>query len=304
MKASLNLALALTGAAFSLVPLHSATAQKKSPAGSAMVVNSAWLKDHLHDANLVVLQVSSKAQFDTAHIPGARQVALSDISLAPNESKLSLELPAPSKLKAWAEANGIGNNTRVIVVPYDSTLQSSTRVFITLAYMGAMDRVSLLDGGLSAWRSANQAVTADATPAPKATVFDLKLRPDIIASMQDVERAVADHRTTIVDARLARFYNGDGGGYPRAGHIPTAINVPLNLVTEHGFLKDTTSLRKLFVDAGVTAGKPVVTYCHIGQQATLLWFVSTMLGYNARMYDGSFQEWSGTERLSVVGKPD
>jgi thiosulfate/3-mercaptopyruvate sulfurtransferase len=53
----------------------------------------------------------------------------------------------------------------------------------------------------------------------------------------------------------------------------------------------------------VDQSKPVITYCHIGQQATLLWFVATMLGHDARMFDGSFQEWSGTERLPVVGPP-
>jgi thiosulfate/3-mercaptopyruvate sulfurtransferase len=44
----------------------------------------------------------------------------------------------------------------------------------------------------------------------------------------------------------------------------------------------------------------VVAYCHIGQQASLLWFVATYLGYEARIFDGSFQEWSGTERLPVI----
>ena len=228
---------------------------------------------------------------------------LADISLAADESKLSLELPPPPRLKAWAETNGIGNATRVIIVSSDSTLQSATRVYITLAYMGAMERTSILDGGVAAWRAANLPLSTEATPAAKPAAFDLKLHPEIIASLADVERAVDDKKSSIVDARLAKFYNGDGGGYPRPGHIPTAVNVPLNLVSDHGFLKDTTSLRKLFLDAGVTPGKPVVTYCHIGQQATLLWFVSTMLGYDARMFDGSFQEWSGTERLPVI-KPN
>ena len=270
----------------------------------SMLTTTKWLNDHLRDANLVVLQVSTKAQFDSAHIPGARQVALSEISLTAAESKLSLELPAPAKLKAWAEANGIGNNTRIVVVQNDSVLQSATRVFLTLAYMGAMDRTTLLDGGMQAWRAENHPTTTDALVAPKPATFDLKLRPELIATMQDVERAIDDKKISIVDARLSRFYNGDGGGYPRAGHIPNALNIPLNTVSERGFLKDSTSLRKLFVDAGVSQGKSVVTYCHIGQQASLLWFVATMLGYDARMYDGSFQEWSGTERLPVVGKPN
>ena len=283
----------------------SAAAQKvRAPVRrSGMLTTTAWLNTHLHDADLVILQVSTKAQFDSAHIPGARPVALADISLGPGESKLSLELPPVARLKTWAEANGISNRSRIVVVPNDSVLQSATRVFLTLAYIGALDRTMLLDGGLQAWRAEGHPTTPDAPSPARVVTFDVKPRPDIIATMNDVEKAIDDKRVSIVDARLSRFYNGDGGGYPRAGHIPNALNIPLNTISDHGFLKDSTALRKLFLEAGVAPGKSVVTYCHIGQQASLLWFVATMLGYDARMYDGSFQEWSGTERLPVIGKP-
>jgi len=141
---------------------------------------------------------------------------------------------------------------------------------------------------------------AAAPAAAPATTFTPSLRPELIATIETVEVATTDGRLSIVDARLPRFYNGDGGGYPRTGHIPTAANIPFATVSENGHFKAPTELRRLFTDAGVVDGKPVVTYCHIGQQASLLWFVATMLGYDAKMFDGSFQEWSGTERLPVV----
>ena len=289
------------------VMLASALAGAQPSRGGAprpsMLVTTAWLAEHAHDGNLVILQVGNKAQFDSVHIPGARSVSLADITLSQGESKLSTELPPPERLKAWAEAHGIGNNSRIVVVPYDSILQSSTRVFITLAYMGAMERTSLLNGGLAAWRAEARPLSSDAPVTAKPAVFDLKLRPDLIAVMSDVETAIKDDKVSVVDARLPRFYNGDGGGYPRAGHIPTAKNIPLTTVSANGFVKDETALRQLFSTAGVGDRQPVITYCHVGQQASLLWFVATMLGYDARMYDGSFQEWSGTERLPVIGKP-
>lgn len=268
-----------------------------------MVVKTSWLADHIKDPGVVVLQVGTRAQFDSVHIPGAQPVTMADISITSPVTKLLVELPEPDSLKQWAELHGISNASRIIIVPFDSTLQSATRVFVTLAYMGAMDRTSLLDGGLQAWRAEHRAITADPTPAPARASFRLALHPELIAHVADVEKAIADKRTTIIDARLPRFFNGDGGGYPREGHIPEAINVPLNTVSEHGFLKDSVALRKLLLESGVNASKPVVTYCHIGQQGSLLWFVATMLGYDAKLYDGSFQEWSGTPRLPVVGKP-
>lgn len=305
MRTGIQKTFAAAGVCILTLLASVANAQQPAPGvrRQSMLVSTAWLSDHIRDPNLVILQVGGKAQFDSVHIPGARSVSLADITLSASESKLSTELPPPERLKAWAEANGIGNSSRIIVVPYDSTLPPSTRVFITLAYMGAMERTSLLNGGLAAWRAEARQLSSEAPAAPKPAKFDLKLRPELIAAMNDVETAIQGNKVSVIDARAARFYNGDGGGYPRAGHIPTAVNIPLTTVSTNGFIKEDPALRDLFGTAGIGTGKPVITYCHVGQQATLLWFVATLLGYDARMYDGSFQEWSGTERLPVVGKP-
>ncbi len=248
----------------------------------------------------MILHVGRRAQYDSGHIAGARPVALADISAPAGESKLSLQLPTVEQLTTWAQHNGIGDNTRIIIVPHDDTLQSAARVYLTLAYLGALDRTSLLDGGYKTWRSEGRAVST--VPAPTATMshFTPHPQPTLIATMDQVEHATHDARVTLVDARLTRFYNGDGGGYPRPGHIPTAVNIPFPSVSTGGLFKTPTALHKLFLDAGVADGKPVVTYCHIGQQASLLWFVATLLGYDAQMFDGSFQEWSGTDRLPVI----
>ena len=42
----------------------------------------------------------------------------------------------------------------------------------------------------------------------------------------------------------------------------------------------------------MTAGDRVVTYCYIGQQASALYLISRYLGYDTRLYDGSWDEWS------------
>lgn len=274
-----------------------------APNPANMLVTTAWLADHQNDRDLVMLHVGTKAQYDSGHIVGARHTSLEEVALPTVPGGLSLQLAGAEQLTAWATRNGIGDRTRVIVIPHDGALQSATRVFITLAYLGAMDRISLLNGSYQAWKSESRAVTTALPAAAPAVTFTPKLRPDIIATIAQVEAATNDRTRHIVDARLTRFFNGDGGGYPRPGHIPTAVNVPLSSVSTNGYLKPISELKTLFADAGVDQSKPVITYCHIGQQATLLWFVATMLGHDARMFDGSFQEWSGTARLPVVGPP-
>ncbi|MEO7520780.1 MAG: sulfurtransferase [Gemmatimonas sp.] len=272
---------------------------------SNMLVTTTWLAEHLRDPSLVILHVGRPAQYDAGHIPGARRVSLGDIATAPGPEKLTLEMPTAEQFTTWAQAQGIGDRSRVVIVAHDDTLQTATRVFVTLAYFGAMERVSLLDGGFKAWSAEGRETSVNLPATPPSVRFTARVQPGLLATLEQVEAATLDRRTSIIDARLPRFFDGNGGGFPRPGHIPTAVNIPLNTVSVgSGHLRAPAELRKLFVDAGVSDGKPVVTYCHIGQQASLLWFVATMLGYEARMFDGSFQQWSGTERLPVVLPPD
>ena len=296
--------MALTASTLAVGACHRAPPRAMpTPNPANMLVTTAWLAEHQNDGDLVVLHVGTKAQYDSGHMVGARHTSLDEVTLPTVPGGLTLQLAGPEQLTAWAVRNGIGDRTRVVVVPHDGALQSATRVFITLAYLGAMDRISLLNGSYQAWKSETRAVTTALPTSAPAVTFTPTLRPEIIATIAQVEAATKDNSRHIVDARLTRFFNGDGGGYPRPGHIPTAVNVPLSSVSANGYLKPISELKALFTDAGVDQRKPVITYCHIGQQASLLWFVATMLGHDARMFDGSFQEWSGTARLPVVGPP-
>ena len=277
-----------------------APANSRAANAAPMLVSTSWLAEHASDGDLVLLHVGNKAQYDSGHVAGSRHVSLDDIALPQQPGSLTLQMAGTEQLTAWAVRNGIGDGTRVIVVPHDVNLQSATRVFFTLSYLGAGDRTSLMDGGFQAWKGEQRAVSSSAPAAAPSVTFTPRVRPELIALVGQVETATQDKSRHIVDARLTRFYNGDGGGYPRPGHIPTAVNIPISSVSVNGFFRPRAELEALFMAQQVDRSKPVITYCHIGQQATLLWFVATMLQRDARMYDGSFQEWSGSTR-PIVG---
>jgi thiosulfate/3-mercaptopyruvate sulfurtransferase len=278
----------------------SAAPNARAANAAPMLVDTKWVAEHISDRDVVVLHVGTKAQYDSGHVAGSRHVSLEELALPQVQGGLTLQMAGAEQLTAWAVRNGIGDKTRVIVVPHDFNLQSATRVYFTLAYLGAGDRASLMDGGYQAWKGEQRAVSTTAPAAAPAVTFTPRVRSDLIALVSQVEAATQDKSRHIVDARLTRFYNGDGGGYPRPGHIPTAVNIPISSVSVNGFLRPRAELDALFAAQQVDRSKPVITYCHIGQQATLLWFVATLLERDARMYDGSFQEWSGSTRPVIA----
>jgi len=265
----------------------------------SLIVSTDWLARHLKDKSLVLLQVGEKDQYTEAHIPGAQFIALADIS-TPRDAKLSLELPPVSQLKATFEKLGVTDKSRIIVYFSKDWVTPTARVFMTLDYLGLGDRTSILDGGLPAWWTEGRGVTKDVR-APRVGTLTPHPNPNLIVDATWVNSHLRQPGVMILDARASKFYTGEEvGRMPRGGHIPGAKSIPFSsLVEDSNKFKSIETLRQLFNAAGVKKGDSVATYCHIGQQASLLYFVARYLGYEAHLYDGSFEDWSRRTELPV-----
>jgi thiosulfate/3-mercaptopyruvate sulfurtransferase len=267
-----------------------------APPRNALIVSPAWLAQHLKDPDLVLLHVGDKAEYDAAHIPGARFVNVRDISAdrGNDTEALSLEMPSKEVLRDRLAALGVSDDSRVVVYFGKDWVSPSTRVIFTLDYAGLGDRASLLDGGQPAWVREGHAVT---TQVPEAVTGKLKaLSPKPIVVTQDFVR---EHATAkgyvLLDARAAAFYDGvqPGGRPPKLGHLPGARSLPFTEMTNERLqLRSAEELQTRFAQAGVKPGDTVIAYCHIGQQATALLFAARTLGFNVLLYDGSFEDWS------------
>jgi thiosulfate/3-mercaptopyruvate sulfurtransferase len=293
------------GIALALLVLASGAAAQEHP---QMLVTPAWLAEHLHDVNLVLLHVGADGEFEKEHIPGAQAIALRDIS-EPDMSKphdmsgktLMLELPSIEKLKEALESRGISDNSRVIVYPGKDWWSPSTRVIWTLTYFGLGDRTSLLEGGMPAWQETGHSVTAEVKRSERGHLTP-RLHPEVLADAAYVLSHLHQLGVAIVDVRQPGDYAGTENprNMARVGHIPGARNLPLEaLFDDHEKLKDRSAIAALLADAGAKPGTQVVSYCYVGQRATLIWFVARMLGYDAKMYDGSWDEWSKRTDLPV-----
>jgi len=258
-------------------------------------VSTAWLESHLHDPNLVLLQIGDESQYKSAHIPGARFVRLADVAATAGE--LSLEMPTATELRQRLQDLGISDASRVVVYFGNDQVSPSTRIWFTLQSAGLGAHADLLDGGLPKWRREGRSVTDQANATtPPGTLAPFNLQPTIV----DVAFVRAHARQpgyVLIDARAAMYYDGleESGahGHHRRGHIPGAHNLPFTSITNDDLtLKKPAELLALFRKAGVKPGDRVIAYCHIGQQATAVLFAARAVGIDAVLYDGSFEDWT------------
>jgi len=272
------------------------------PSDEPLLVTPAWLASHLQDRNLVLLHVGEKAGYDAGHIPGAQFLAPTvEWSTPRQEGQLFLELPSLEILDSALEARGISDDSRIVLYWTGQSFPPTSRALFTLEYVGLKGRVSILDGGLEAWQADGGRVTTE-VPQPARGRLTPRPEPRLVVDAGFVQAHLADPQVRIVDARDTSFYNGRETSQGRNGHIPGAANVPFQTIVDStGRFRPVAALKAHFVEAGVSEGQTVVTYCHIGQQASLVWFAARLLGYNARLYDGSFQDWAMRKELPVEG---
>ena len=263
------------------------------PARDPLTVSADWLKANINNPKLVLLHVGAKPEYDKGHISRAVFVQMQDISAPNSPNALSLELPPAEQLKATLEKFGISNDSRIVLYFGKDWVSPTTRVFYTLDVFGLGGQTSILDGGMPAWVAAGGTLSKE-VPTPKAGIVKLAFNDRLLAKADYLKANLKKDNLKIIDGRTANFWDGSSaGGQPRAGRLPGAKNIPFNtLADEKNLFKDDATLRKIFEDAGVKPYDNVVTYCHIGQQGTVPYFIARKLGYKAALYDGSFQEWS------------
>jgi thiosulfate/3-mercaptopyruvate sulfurtransferase len=266
-----------------------------------MLVTPEWLAAHLKDPNLVVIGIGQKAEYDAGHIPGAHFLDYNSIVLRPApERPNSYELPPMADLATVFGNLGVSNDSRIVLYMTKDFISPTTRVYLTLDAMGLGPQASLLDGGFPDWQKGNRPVSTEVV-APKPAKLQPCAQSDVVADVNLVKSSLNQSGVRIVDARTTNFYTGETPGRNmRPGHIPGAGSLPyLSVLDDSGKFRSAEELDRLFQNAGVKKGDRVVSYCHIGQQATVVYFAARMAGYDARMYDGSFEEWSRLSDLPV-----
>jgi thiosulfate/3-mercaptopyruvate sulfurtransferase len=258
---------------------------------SDLLIGPEELQKQLPDPKLVLLHVGTSEDYDRGHIPGARLVVLTD--LAPAIGGLRLQLLSAGELRDKLLALGVDNESRVVIYAGNDSVQSATRVWFSFEYLSRPAR--LLNGGLAGWKKRGYVLTGKKTSFSAARDLTVKARPELLADAMWIESHRQQKGVAIVDARLPEFYTGaNAGNMPRAGRIPGARNVPFpSLLTADKEFLPVAEIEKLL------PGQEIAAYCHIGMQATVVFFSARLAGRTVRLYDGSFEEWSSRTDFPV-----
>jgi len=287
---ALLLALALAGAA------------ADRAAAEPVVVSTAWLAEHVHDSGLVVLHVASlRRDYDAGHVPGARYLWTG--AFAQGTPEMSYEaVPAPQLARTLASL-GVGDRSRIVLCGVGGNVSAVARAFVTLDALGLGEHASVLDGQFDRWKSEGREVST-ATPTPAKGVLHASPVAGVFVDAAYVSAHLHAPDVTIVDARAPNFYAGASAGQPRGGHVPGARNLYFaTLVDSTNALLSETALREKFAKAGVPETGEIVTYCHVGQTASVVYLAARRLGRRVHLYDGSFDDWGGRLDLPVESAP-
>jgi thiosulfate/3-mercaptopyruvate sulfurtransferase len=272
-------------------------------AGTKALVSTQWVADHLDDPNVRLVEVDvDTTAYEQGHIRNAVgwnwQTQLSD--------RVRRDIPSKEEWEKLLGGSGIGNNTKIVFYGDNNNWFAAFAYWVAKIY-GHQD-AALMDGGRKKWELEGRELVQDA-PRVQPTTYTAR-NPDwsLRAYQQQVREYINAPGKAMVDVRSPAEFSGEvlaPPGLPetaqRAGHIPSAANVPwAQAANDDGTFKSREELQALYGGKGVTADKQVVAYCRIGERSSHTWFaLHEILGYpDVRNYDGSWTEWG-----SVIGAP-
>jgi thiosulfate/3-mercaptopyruvate sulfurtransferase len=266
------------------------------------VVSTDWLAKNLSNPKVVIIDIRKAEDYKENHIQNS--INLVAKSWITKKKDILNEMISDDDLKDLIGDAGIKLDSIVVVVgtvtaPID--LVSAARVAWTLIYAGVKD-AAILNGGIEKWEKDGKPL-AKTVMKPKAKPFTPKFDKTLLVNkdyvMKNLDKAI------IVDVRPADFYSGEKKQtfVERAGHLKNAKNLPWGtLLNEDKTYKSKDEIEKIMAPViGTDKTKTIIFYCDTGMFATPVWLMAYSLsGYtNAKVYDGSAQEWAADPNVPM-----
>jgi thiosulfate/3-mercaptopyruvate sulfurtransferase len=269
------------------------------------LVSTDWVAAHLHTPGVVIVESDEDVLlYETGHIPGAVKIDWHTDLNDPVERDY-IDGAAFAELLG---SKGIARDTTVVIYGDKNNWWAAYALWVFTLF--GHDDVRLLDGGRAKWEAEGREYTTERESAERVD-YPVVERDDrgIRAFKEDV---LTHFGNPLIDVRSPEEFSGartTAPAYPeegtlRAGHIPSAQNVPWGkAAADDGTFRSLAELNALYRDgAGLADGDSVIAYCRIGERSSHTWFVLThLLGFDGvRNYDGSWTEWGSAVRVPIV----
>ena len=248
------------------------------------------------------------------HIPGAVLVNYKKIRANKKVDGVELQkmLPGKAAMESIMQSLGANQDSAIVIVSRGMNnldMTGATRMYWQLKYYG-QNNMGILDGGVAQWLMDGHKVSVSPTSVKKGNWKATAERNDLLATSEDVAKAVKDGSVQLVDNRPISQYLGVvyKKSYVYApGHIPTAKSFPNELFTAPSApakFNSKAKLTSLSEAMGIDPNKTSINYCNSGHLATGGWFYlhEVMGNKNVKMYDGSMHEWTKEKRPVVTMK--
>lgn len=272
-----------------------------------------WLKDHLNDENLIILDIpygmnefikdkdSKKRKFENEHIPNAIHIDQSELQSKQTE----LNLFDANQLKDTFLNKGIDSSSNVII--YSDGIIASARVALALYWLG-VDNIKLLLGGINEWKKKGYPLTSNIKEVIPKKSFGCEVpkRPEIILSTPEDVINQQENNPNFVLANIRSWdeFVGIKSGYPYiegtgapygsvyAKATSDRVNVEY-ILDEKGNFANLSDLLEEWSQWGITEDKEVAFFCGAGWRAAAVFFILKDLGWeNVSVYDGGWYQWN------------
>ncbi|GAB4259103.1 MAG: sulfurtransferase [Deferrisomatales bacterium] len=290
--------------------VSAATGKGGYPNGEILVTGP-WLRSHLRDPGLVIVDVRADKDFDGRVIPGALRLPWSAFRENDPVRDLGGLFVGAAAAQQVLGRHGVARTDTVVL--YDSVKKDggavASYVFWVLDLLGHPS-VKVLERGLDGWVDAGgEVVSEPARPEPvtyQAPAAEVRLRR--WADGEFLRARLGDPVYQVLDVRSAPEYLGEkanatlSGREEKRGHVPGAYNVDYRLNwtdPDRKAVRPYGELLELY--RGLDPARPVIVYCHSGRRASFGYFVLRLLGFDdVLLYDGSWMEWGHPDRFFPV----
>jgi thiosulfate/3-mercaptopyruvate sulfurtransferase len=270
---------------------------------SDVLVDADWVEAHLDDPGVVLVEVDEDT---TAYNKGHIRDAIKLDWRKDLQDPVRRDFVDRHGFEQLLSERGISNDDTVVLYGGNNNWFAAYAYWYFRLY--GHRNVKLLDGGRKKWElESREMVTA--VPERPRTSYQATEQNSSLRAMRD-EVLAAIGKRNLVDVRSPDEFTGKllaPAHLPqeqaqRAGHIPTAKNVPWSkAANDDGTFKTDEELRGLYQgEAGLDFSKDTIAYCRIGERSAHTWFVlHELLGQpRVKNYDGSWTEYG-----SLVGVP-